>query len=181
MENNKGVTLVELIVVMALIFLVLPFAWDYINSSVQDNVTLNNKMAVQGSVNALMTQLQRDIQEARYPINPLLDSSDNSVYRDVNKEGFLICKPGDTSVIYTFDEDEKKVYVKNNLKLNRNDFILDSIDDTDAETLEYQYIDTFSLTLKEDGNGVEVYIRGKIDEKSGYTLTNTYYTRNTIF
>ena len=34
---------------------------------------------------------------------------------------------------------------------------------------------------KVDANGITVHIRGEIDEKSGYTLTNTYYTRNTIF
>ena len=30
-------------------------------------------------------------------------------------------------------------------------------------------------------NGVKVEIRGEIDDKSGYSLNNVYYTRNTIF
>ena len=30
-------------------------------------------------------------------------------------------------------------------------------------------------------NGIKVDIRGEIDDKSGYSLNNVYYTRNTIF
>ena len=99
MKSNKGVTLVELIIAMALIFIVLPFAWNYINSSIQDNATINNKVAVQSSVNSLMNQLQKDVQEARYPINP--NSED---YIDVKADGFLICKPN------VYDEEGNTVW-----------------------------------------------------------------------
>ena len=198
MKNNKGVTLVELIIAMALIFLVLPFAWDYINSSLLDSATINNKNMVQSSVNALMTQIQRDIQEARCPINP-----NSETYVDVKNDGFLICKPmvdgSYQSVLYEFNEAEKKVVVKMGIEL-----VPPGIDETEygireenITVTEYVYIKNFNLTQVFDidvddevyddakvnkvNNGVKVEIRGEIDEKSGYTLTNTYYTRNTIF
>ena len=191
MKSNKGVTLVELIIAMALIFIVLPFAWSYINSSIQDNATINNKVAVQSSVNSLMNQLQKDVQEARYPINP--NSED---YIDVKADGFLICKPnvydeeGNTvyqSVIYKFDEENRKVTIMNGIKLvppgiGETEY---GIDDSNATYNEFNFIKTFILEkeINSSGvnNGVKVEIRGEIDNKSGYSLNNVYYTRNTIF
>lgn len=186
LRNNDGITMVELIIVMGLLAIILPFGWNYVNSGIEDNVTLNNKMMVQNSVNALMNQLQRDIQEARYPINPNVTE-----YIDVTNDGFLICKPNGTddtgnivyqSVLYKFDDDENKVIVEFGLKLDSpgpGETDYDIIDDN-ATKGEYNYIEEFSLT-KIDNNGIKVYIRGQIDDKSGYTLTNTYYTRNTLF
>lgn len=191
MKGNRGVTLVELIIVVALMFIVLPFAWNYINSSIEDSANINNKVAVQSSVNALMSQLQKDIQEARYPINPNKED-----YIDVEDDGFLICKPRtsdesgnivEQSVLYKFDEENRIVEVINGVKLitpgsGETEY---EIDISDATTGRYDYIKEFTLEKVEnsDGvnNGVKVEIRGEIDQKSGYSLSNVYYTRNTIF
>lgn len=191
MKGNRGFTLVELIVVVALMFIILPFAWNYINSSIEDSANINNKVAVQSSVNALMSQLQKDIQEARYPINPNKED-----YIDVEDDGFLICKPRtsdesgnivEQSVLYKFDEENRIVEVINGAKLiipgsGETEY---EIDISDATTGRYDYIKEFSLEKVEnsDGvnNGVKVEIRGEIDQKSGYSLSNVYYTRNTIF
>lgn len=191
MKGNRGVTLVELIVVVALMFIVLPFAWDYINSSIEDSANINNKVAVQSSVNTLMNQLQKDIQEARYPINPNVED-----YIDAETEGFLICKPNayDESgkiiyqnVLYKFDEENRSVEIINGVKLTppESGETEYGIDDTDATMGRYDYIKTFSLekvyNSNKVNNGVKVEIRGEIDQKSGYSLSNVYYTRNTIF
>lgn len=181
MRNNKGITLVELVVVIGLIFLVLPFAWDYMISSVEDSATITNKVAVQNSVQALMNQLQKDIQEGRYPINP------TDKYDEIDSEnGFLICKPGDTSVIYKFDLTKKQVTLKDNLRLEREDLTIKAVNETPETNVGvYDYIKEITLEKVSDSdgvnNGIKVYIRGEADEKSGFTLTNTYYTRNTIF
>lgn len=183
MKNNKGITMIEVIVVIALLFIILPFSWDYINSSLEDNSTLNNKMMVQNSVNSLMNQLQRDIQEARCPINPNVTN-----YIDVKEDGFLICKPNGLdegnhivyqNVLYKFNESENKVVAEFGLELDgyRPDYGIIRAGSTIGE---YNYIKDISLDRVGD-NGIKVYIRGEIDEKSGYTMTNTYYTRNTIF
>ncbi len=191
MKSNKGVTLVELIIAMALIFIVLPFAWNYINSSIQDNAVINNKVAVQSSVNSLMNQLQKDVQEARCPINP--NSED---YADVKTDGFLICKPNAydeegniiyQSVIYKFDEENRKVTIVNGIKLNSPEIgeAEYGIDDSNATYNEFDFIKTFILEkeINSSGvnNGIKIDIRGEIDSKSGYSLNNVYYTRNTIF
>lgn len=198
--DNKGITLIEIIVALTLMMIVLPFAWDYINGSIKDTATINNKVAVQNSVNALMTQLQRDIQEARCPINP-----NEKIYvgnKDLDGEfgfytggkfgigeyGVLICKPDGEgndygSVLYEFDEVNKKVTVSSGLKIGRTggsgDY--DKLENGENTIVgDYNFIKEITLTRVGE-NGVKVYIRGGIDSKSGYTLTNTYYTRNTIF
>lgn len=191
MKGNRGVTLVELIVVVALMFIVLPFAWNYINSSIEDSANINNKVAVQSSVNTLMNQLQKDIQEARYPINPNVED-----YIDVKTDGFLICKPNayDESgeiiyqnVLYKFDEENRRVEIINGVKLippesGETEY---EIDISDATTGIYDYIKTFNLEKVNNSNnvnnGVKIEIRGEIDQKSGYSLSNVYYTRNTLF
>lgn len=195
MKGNRGVTLVELIIVVALMFIVLPFAWNYINSSIEDSANINNKVAVQSSVNALMSQLQKDIQEARYPINP-----NTGEYTKVEGKGFLICKPRtfdesgnvvEQNVLYKFDEENRIVEVINGVQLitpgsGETDY---EIDISDATTGRYDYIKTFKLEKVYNSddvnnrvnNGVKVEIRGEIDQKSGYSLSNVYYTRNTIF
>lgn len=193
-KNNKGITLIELIVALALMMLVLPFAWDYMNSGIQDSATINNKVAVQTSVNALMTQLQRDIQEARCPINPNSESYigiDDDGNFGLDTDGFLICKPNGTgenlyqSTLYEFDEENKKVIVTSGLKIYQingfgsNEYGID-YSNSNVTTGDYNFIK--DITLKRIGdNGIDIYIRGELDSKSGYTLTNTYYTRNTIF
>lgn len=191
MKCNKGVTLVELIIAMALIFIVLPFAWNYINSSIQDNATINNKVAVQTSVNSLMNQMQKDVQEARYPINPNTED-----YIDAESDGFLICKPnayddeGNTvyqSVLYKFDEENSRVTVVSGIKLvppgiGETEY---GIDDSNASYNRFDFIKSFDLErqINSNGinNGVKIEIRGEIDSKSGYSLNNVYYTRNTLF
>lgn len=190
MKENRGVTLVELIIVVAVMFIILPFAWNYINSSIEDSANINNKVAVQSSVNTLISQLQKDIQEARYPINP-----NGEDYIDVKNDGFLICKPNAydsgeiiyQNVLYKFDEENRRVDVINGVKLippgsGETEY---EIDISDATTGRYDYIKTFNLekVYNSDNvnNGIKVEIRGEIDQKSGYSLSNVYYTRNTIF
>jgi type II secretory pathway pseudopilin PulG len=188
--DNRGITLIEIIVALALMMLIIPIAWNFMNSSVKDTATINNKVAVQSSVNALMTQLQRDIQEARCPIN---SNNENYVGIDENgkigikEEGFIIRKPGadenPQSVSYEFDAENKKVVVTSGLRLKvptfgSTEFVIDE-ENSNKVIAEYDFIKEFTLKRVGD-NGVEVYIRGEIDSKSGYTLTNTYYTRNTI-
>ncbi len=191
MRDNRGFTLVELIVVVALMFIILPFAWNYINSSIEDSANINNKMVVQSSVNSLMSQLQKDIQEARYPINP-----NTSKYTKVEENGFLICKPRtfdesgnfiDQNVLYKFDEENRIVEVMNGVQLitpgsGETDY---EISTDNATTGRYEYIKAFKLekvyNSDKVNNGVKIEIRGEIDQKSGYSLSNVYYTRNTIF
>ena len=59
------------------------------------------------------------------------------------------------------------------------------IDDSNANYNEFNFIKKFILEkeINSSGvnNGVKVEIRGEIDNKSGYSLNNVYYTRNTIF
>lgn len=185
MRNNKGVTLIELIVVVALILVAIPIYWYYINMSVKDNATLNDKVAVQTSVNTLMNQLQRDIQEARNPINPNTNN-----YTDIGDDGFLICKPEASdgkyqSVLYKFNDTTHTVTGTYNLKLSievgEDIDILDNTNDSpDMYVSEYNYINDISLT-KDGETGIKVMIDGEIKDKSHYKLSNTYYTRNTIF
>lgn len=175
--RNKGVTLIEVIVVVVLIFLVIPLFWNYINSSVEDNATINNKIAVQSTVNALMNRLQQDIQEARCPINP---NTTEDEYMDIEDDGFLICKPENASVLYKLNKDTGVVTVYYDLSL------LGKIENGKVKNLELgnseTYNDINSITLTKIGEkGLKVNIRGEIDSKSGYSLENTYYTRNTTF
>jgi len=193
MKNNKGVTLVEIIIATALIFIVLPIIWNYIISSVEDTATLNDKMAVQGSVNALMTQLQRDIQEARCPINP-----NTSKYIKIHEGSFkfLICKPNSNTnndgkpqnVVYEWNKDKKIVTLYQGVTLippktgsntSETEYDVD-LDEEGIDIATYDYISDIELK-KVGNNGIDVYIRGEISEKAGYTLNNTYYTRNTVF
>lgn len=188
MKNNKGLTLIELVVVMALLFIILPFGWDYLNSGLKDSATVNNKIMVQNSVNALMNQVQRDIQEARCPINP-----NTTKYVNVIGDGFLICKPTTMddeghdvyqSVLYKFEGNKvtaefgKKLQFPNPTNGETEHTIVPGIT---GNVGVYDFIEEFRLDLTADRKGIEVYIKGKIDDKSSYVLTNTYYTRNTVF
>ena len=60
-----------------------------------------------------------------------------------------------------------------------------SIIKNDGQENEFNFIKKFILEkeINSSGvnNGVKVEIRGEIDNKSGYSLNNVYYTRNTIF
>lgn len=164
MKRNKGLTLVEIIVVMACLGMVTLFFWSILNSSTEDNYTLTEKMEVQNSVTVLMNIIQQDIQEAKiYNISGqkgILDVSEEPTYKFKDFE-------------YIFDEDSRKVTKE--------------IDD--IVVTEYGDIIDFKLEKVENGSkyGVEVKITGGKKpmnyeglDKSRYSLNSTFYTRNTV-
>jgi len=183
-SNEKGITMVEVILVMALLFVILPILWDYMNSALVDSANINNKVVVQTSVNQLMNNMQRHVQEASMPITYSatdLHGEAASVAEDkIGSDGSIILrKPGNVFVTYSYDKERAVVtYVKE--------------DDENPDQAEYSNIVKFDVVrlgsdmISESGetvkkvNGLRITITGRIDEKSNYTLTNEYYTRNTI-
>ena len=164
MKRNRGVTLVELIVVMACLGMVTLFFWWILNSSTEDRYTLTEKMEVQNSVTALLNIIQQDIQEAKiYNISGqkgILDVTGEPTYKFKNFE-------------YVFSVDSRKVTKKIGSEV----------------VAEYGDIIAFKLKKVENGGkyGVEVKITGgkkPMDyeglDKSRYSLNSTFYTRNTI-
>jgi len=180
-SRERGITLVEIIIVVALMFVVLPFAWDYINGAVQDQANVTNKNIVQTSVTQLMNNMQQQVQEASFPI---MEKEDVGGLRGSAKteesEGaggsITLNKPDGVTAKYTYDEETATVSYELKDKVQ----LIDSA--------EYGNISEFTvipvLTEKDDGtkpiNGLNITIVGRIDDKSSYSLTNEYYTRNTI-
>ena len=180
--GEKGITMVEIIIATALFFVVIPLIWNNINSSIEDSANINNKMLVQTSVNALMNNIQKNVQEASMPIT---DSPENieceadSIAEDGEGSGgsIKLLKPGGVVVTYTFDDEAETVK-----------FTMKDKDDNLLDAGGYEHISKFSVEYKhsetEPGvhkvNGLSVTVVGRIDKKSNYTMTNEYYTRNTI-
>lgn len=187
-SGEKGVTLVELIVVVALIFVILPILWDYINSAILDSANVNNKVMVQTTVNKLMNNIEQQVQEAS---NPLTETTTalHGVAESVDEAGdgvggsITIKKPNDVSVTYTYDPEREVVTYNKNVKEGSSEV---------ADSAEFDYIVKFDVVplgsnvTSESGevimrvNGLKITIVGRIDSKSNYTLTNEYFTRNTI-
>lgn len=187
MKNNKGFTLVELIIVASLLTMVTFFFWNILNSSSEDSYTLTEKVEVQNSVTTLMNTIQKDVQEAKivqknseddkrilisrengdekcYIFNTYLDDTEGSAYYNQD------------TVEYTFNPKSMTVIRKK------------GTDDT-TDIAEYNNIIEFSLeSIPDDNNkyGVKVNIRGGKKpisyeglDKSRYSLNSTFYTRNT--
>lgn len=178
MKQNKGFTLVELIIVLACLTGVLGFFWKILESSSKDAYTINDKMEVQNSVTSLMNAIQKDTQEAKiilisettYGIFSTSIDSDK-IYEDKKYEF------GEESnkKIYEFDASNKTVTRTNTIGEN-------------VITGTYDNIIGFSLKsiVNKSKYGVEVdIIGGKKDydsteiDKSKYTLNSTFFTRNT--
>lgn len=187
-SGEKGVTMVELIVVVALIFVILPIIWDYINGSILDSANINNKVAVQTTVNKLMNNIEQQVQEASNPVTETvtaLHGVAKSVDDDASGAGgsITIKKPNGVLVSYTYDPEREVVTYNKSVK--------DGSGET-ADSAEFDYIVKFDVVplgsnvTSDSGdvimkvNGLKVTIVGRIDNKSNYTLTNEYFTRNTI-
>ena len=175
--GEKGVTLVELIVVVSLFFVVLPLIWYYINSSIEDSANINNKIVVQTSVNQLMNNMQKHIQEASLPITTSGEDIDGEAAKiaedGVGSGGSItLNKPNDITVTYKYDPDTASV----TYTMRDEDGVVD--------TAEFNYIVKFVVKRMENEQhkigGLYITAVGRIDDKSNYTLTNEYYTRNTM-
>lgn len=184
-SSEKGVTLVELIVAVSLVSVILFLIWNYVNGAFLDSVDVGNKMIVEASVNQLMNNIQKHVQEASLPITT--DSTDfvgESALIAENKIGvpgtLLIRKPGGIIVTYEFNNSEGIV----RYEMKKGEEIIDSG--------KYEHISKFGVEFRpakgadeEENkkivtNGVKVNVVGRIDSKSNYSLTNEYYTRNTL-
>ena len=180
MKQNKGFTLVELIIVLACLTGVLGFFWKILESSSKDAYTINEKMEVQNSVVSLMNTIQQDTQEAKiiqvaantYVI--FIATIDSDMIDENKRYEF-----GDTTnkKIYEFDANDKTV-------------TRTVINGEDTEIGTYDNIIGFEMTQPKESNkskyGVNVnIIGGKKDyrtselDKSRYSLNSTFYTRNT--
>lgn len=164
MKNNKGLTLIELIITLAIVMLILPVVWNFIQGSLDDSIDINAKVIIQTSVNSLMNQLQKDIQESKKNGIVFLDGDDNKI---------LIVK-SQSNVLYEFDEVKAQVEYHMNVDGEGEPV-------TGYSSTSYENIVGFTVKTSGD-NGATVYIRGEMgeDARSGYELSNTYYTRNTI-
>lgn len=170
MRENKGLTLVELIIVMACISGVTLFFWTILNSASEDSYTINDKIEVQTGVTSLMNAIQQDIQEAKiYNISATerhIISVEEEELPDNKKIYTYSFAAGEFS--YVFNESTRSVVRNQN-----------------GTSSTYYNIENFSITpIKKEKYGAEVSILGKKinDEanKSRYQLNSTFYTRNTL-
>ena len=179
MKSNKGFTLIELVIVIALLTGVLGFFWKILDSSSKDAYTINDKIEVQNSVTSLMNIVQQDVQEAKIILRPddeygifYAEEDSNMIYE--GKE--YVFGDGTNKKIYEFDDSSKTV-------------TRTSIKGENTETGVFNNIIGFSFKKpeKKPNYGVEVdIIGGKKDydsseiDKSRYNLNSTFYTRNTM-
>lgn len=160
-KENKGFTLVELIIVMACLGIVLIFFWTMLSSSSEDTSTITEKVEVQNSVTSLMNIIQQDVQEAK--IYNISESEAGIVNIGSNAYSF-------SNVNYTFDSTKKTV-----------------TRETSEGSSVYNDIVSFSMERATGSSkyGVNVKITGgkkSISErdKSRYSLESMFYSRNTI-
>jgi len=177
-SDEKGFTMVEVIVAVALFAIVMPLIWNYLNGAFVDSANINNKVAVQTTVNSLMNNIQKHVQEAS---NPITDTpSDVSCKADTKGESGVggsikILKPGNIIVTYTYNNEAAAV----EYNMSRSGEQIDSgkFDNISEFVVEFK---TVNVEGEEIPKGIKVTVVGKIDDKSKYSLTNEYYTRNTI-
>ena len=176
MKNNKGITLVELIIVAACLSLVTMFFWTVLSSSSEDSYTINDKIEVQNNVTVLMNLLQADIQQASPKVSALLG---RGIFFDLQEDLYII-NGAEGLVRYEFDEVNRTV--KRIIKLKENGEA-----DTNSSAESFPNITEFLLEpMPESGDklGAKVKIVGGKDpdnevDRSRYELNSTYYTRNT--
>ena len=171
-SGEKGVTLVELIIALGLVSIVFYFIWNFMIGAIKDSGDLGNKMAVQDTVNQLMNNLQRDVQEASLPIS----SSDDlegiakiiAPDGDDEKKSIILKKPENVTVTYEYDPVNAVVtYTKED-------------DGEEVDTRQYENITEFIINFSDKKNGLKATVSGRIDETSNHSLTNEFFTRNTM-
>jgi len=157
LKKNKGITLMEVILVVALVGIAVPIVAMLVSKSFEDSHTLGDKVAVQNSVVALMNKFEQTIKEADIPV-----ASD-----DFNDNRILIYNPnGET--LFTFYPELNKVVCE------EKDFEGNILNKTD-----YKDITSIDVELKSEGYGALVKVTGG-EDRSQYSLNNVYYSRNTI-
>jgi len=178
-KKNRGFTLVELILVMACIGLVLVFFWSILQSTSEDTYTINDKIAVQTSVTSLMNIIQKDIQEAKIVTIEENGTEKGIVLIDGAKYIFNTYNAAplvynDKTVVYEFDVGNRTVTRTEGSGNNA--------------VSVYSDIADFSMTKVEGSSkyGIKVDIQGGKEpkdaevDKSRYSLSSTYYARNTL-
>lgn len=194
MKNNKGLTLVELIIVLACLGMVTLFFWSILGSSSEDAYTLTDKMMVQNSVTSLMNTIQKDVQEAKIVITKVKDDKpiNGILVTQVEEDTLYIFN---TVCLSSEDEEEEIIYNDNTIeyKFNEEERTVTRKQGKSENAMVSKYTDivSFSMeypganTLNENTYGVKVSIvGGKIDigeghDRSRYDLDSTFYTRNT--
>jgi len=156
-RRNAGITLMEIIIVVALIGITVPIVTILIKNAFQNSNTMSDKVEVQTSVTALMNKFEQTIKEATIPVatNSFVNNS------------ITIYKPKG-EVIFTFIPED------NTVTCEEKDSEGSIIDKT-----KYANIELIDVTLKSSGYGALVEITGG-ENSSEYSLSNVYYSRNTI-
>jgi len=180
-SDERGITLIELILAVTILFSIITLSWSFVNSSVEDSADINNKIIVQTSVNQLMNNIQKNVHEASLPITDE-DEDVEFIAESLAGEGegkggsITLNKPKGIRVTYTYKEDKEVV-----------EYEMLDFDGEVIDSAEYGNISNFSVEYKpfprEENNpvnGLQVTVVGRIDSKSNYSVTNVYYTRNTI-
>ena len=173
MRKNKGITIIEVIIVVASLSLVTMFFWTVLSSSTDDTSTITDKVEVQNSVIVLMNLLQSDVQQALPKISA---SGVNGIfYRE--QENLYIINGVDGLVRYEFDEDERTV--KRIVGLTEEGEV-----ESDSAISEHINITEFLVTSTSNSMGAEIRIVGGKNpnsevDRSRYELNSTFYTRNT--
>lgn len=157
LKKNAGLTLIEVIIVVALLAVATSGIGIMLNNSFKESNTLSGKVHVQNSVVALMNKFEQTIKEASVPIA-------NS---DFAGNQIIIFKPN-SEVLFTFDS-ETSIVTCEEKDLEGN--LLGKI--------EYPYIKSINVLLKSSAFGALVDLKGS-DGINEYSLNNVYYSRNTI-
>lgn len=199
MKKNKGLTLVELIIVMACLGMVTLFFWTILSSSSEDAYTLTDKVMVQNSVTSLMNTIQKDVQEAKIVTTKIQDKKNvlgilsKEMVANIENENIYFFNANssteyeDSDVIsigqiHYNDDTVKYEFNKANKTVTRTQG-----KDENVTVAVYDNIVAFSISKVNEGKyGVTVKIvGGKMDidtaehDRSRYELNSTFYTRNT--
>ena len=106
-SNERGITIVELIIATGLFFGVITLVWSFMDGALTDSANINNQMVVQTSVNQLMNNIQKHVQEASMPISDVPGDisciSEKLAGTGAGVEGeIMLKKPGGVSVTYSY-------------------------------------------------------------------------------
>ena len=161
-KKNKGFTLVELIVVLCCFTMVAAFFWAILNSSSEDSYTLTEKVEVQTSVTSLMNIIEQDIQEAK--VYNLSATEKGIVIADEEAGTYEL-----SDIVYSFDKDKRIVTrTQEGASVTYNDIVSFSMIPVSGE----KYGAKVSIVGGKEPEGDAL-------DKSRYTLSTTYYSRNT--
>ena len=155
LKKNKGFTLIELIIVLALLTGVLAFFWKILGSSSKDAYTINDKIEVQNSVTSLMNIIQQDVQEAKIV---LVSDTKYGIFRTVASSDKIY-----EDKVYEFgDTNNKKTYVFDSASRTLTRASEKKVNDTvNKESAVYNDIVGFSLEAVDKPNyGAKVSIIG---------------------